>query len=166
LTILIGVEPCDERLPAHLDGSLERLRRWIRSILNQGTTIEVFTDFIDSICSDIENTGLHHHNFFDTDNNRYFLWDILNSQLSPLVIQLVEGWPGQCNFSSIPRPPYQLKYGPIEYVICWIASRLAKLVRQNWTTATMEQEIRNVFASMRDYVNYFDHCGYTNDGNY
>ena len=36
LTVIIAVEPGDERLPPHLDGSLERPRRWIRVVQNQG----------------------------------------------------------------------------------------------------------------------------------
>ena len=142
------------------------LRLFIVTYMCTGTSIEVFTDFINDLCSDIENNGLHHHNFFDTDNKQYFLWDNLNSHLSPLITQLLEGWEGQCKFSSIARPPYQPKYGPTEYVICWIALWLAKMAQQNWTIATMGQTLQEEFANVPNLVTFFDHCGYSNDGNY
>lgn len=40
-----------------------------------------------------------------------FLWDNSNSHLSYLVTQVVEIRNGPTNFISIPRPPYQPKYG-------------------------------------------------------
>ena len=59
LTVLLGIEPGDPQVPPHIDGSVEKPRRWCRVLQNHGTTIEVFQDFIEEICSEVENDGLH-----------------------------------------------------------------------------------------------------------
>ena len=71
LTVLVAVEPGDPQIPAHIDGSIEKPRRWLRVLRNQGTTVEVFHDFIDHICTDIEVDGVHNLGY-DTDDNRVF----------------------------------------------------------------------------------------------
>ena len=39
LTVLLAVEPGDPQIPAHIDGSVERPRRWIRTIQNSGMSV-------------------------------------------------------------------------------------------------------------------------------
>ena len=73
LTVLVGIEPGDPALPADTPGSIERPRRWVRALRGTRTTINVFRDFVNHICHDIEVNG---HN--GTDDHRIFLWDNLN----------------------------------------------------------------------------------------
>jgi hypothetical protein len=51
LTVLIGIEPGDPRLPANIPGSIKNPGRWIRIVQGTGTTIQVFDEFIKSINS-------------------------------------------------------------------------------------------------------------------
>ena len=107
------------------------------------------------------------HNFgYDTDQFRVFLWDNLNSHLSHLVTQTVEGRDGPCQFTIVPRPPYQPKYGPIEYVICDLAGSLTYDADRDWNTNNLEQQIQNKFPLLHGFDNTFDHCGYSIDGLY
>ena len=71
------------------------------------------------------------------------MWDNLNSHLSHLVTQVVEvRGDGPKIFTSVPRPPYQPKYGPIEYAICDLVGHLAIDAQANWTMALLEVKIR------------------------
>ena len=81
-----------------------------------------------------------------------------------MITQLVEVRNGPTNFSIIPRPPYQPKYGPIEYIICDLVGQLAKDADREWTTDSLEQEINNRFPTLRGFWNTFDFCGYTITG--
>jgi hypothetical protein len=54
LTVLIGIEPGDLRLPANIPGSIKNPGRWIRVVQGTGTTIQVFDEFIKSINASIE----------------------------------------------------------------------------------------------------------------
>jgi hypothetical protein len=111
--VLYAIEPGDSHLPPHVDGSVEKSRRWIRVVRIGCTTVELFTSFVELICKDIET-----HSIPNTDNHRVFLWDNLMSHLAPLIAQMVEARNGPCRFTIAPRPPYQPKYSPIEYKIC------------------------------------------------
>ena len=109
----LAIEPGDPRLPPHIQGSIVTPRRWFKVIQNGGATVTAFHDFVDYICTDIEQNRIP-----GTDDHRIFLWDNLNSHLAHYVTQTVEGRPGPQWFSTCPRPPYQPKYGPVEYKIC------------------------------------------------
>jgi hypothetical protein len=76
LTVLIGIEPGDPRLPANIPGSIENPGRWIPVVRGTGTTIQVFDEFIKSINASIEArvvAGLK----FPMDRHRVYLWDNL-----------------------------------------------------------------------------------------
>lgn len=122
LTCLLAIEPGDHRLPPQQLGSVENPRRWVRCIQNGGTTVVVFRDFCDHICSDIEANPIP-----DTDDHRVFLWENLRSHHAAYVNQTVTGRTGPCRFTIVPRPPYQPKYGPIEYKICDLHTRLRSI---------------------------------------
>jgi hypothetical protein len=85
LTVLYAIEPGDPQLPPHVDGSVEKPRRWIRVVRVGGTTVELFSSFVDHICNDIETNFIP-----NTDNHRVFLWDNLSSHHAPLVAQTVD----------------------------------------------------------------------------
>jgi hypothetical protein len=158
LTVLYGVEPGDPRLANHVLGSIGNPRRWIRVLRAAGTTAVAFADFMEEVCQDIETNRIP-----DTDDHRVFLWDNLRSHLSPIVVQTVEGRHGPCRFSILPRPPYQPKYGPIEYKICDLVSQIRREAQPDWNTDILEQAILRIAGQigMNGSVdNTFEHCGY------
>ena len=89
--------------------------------------------------------------------------------MTGVVAQVLHDRPagGGTRFISIPRPPYQPKYGPIEYKICDLIGVVSKMARPHWTTADLEHAIRTeAFRSLAPFDSTFDHCGYTVDGVY
>lgn len=155
LTCLLAIEPGDHRLPAHQRGSLQNPRRWVRCVQNGGTTVEVFRDFCDYICSDIEQNRIP-----GTDDHRVFLWDNLRAHHSAYVNQTVTGREGPCQFTIVPRPPYQPKYGPIEYKICDLTHDVRYKKESQWNLARLEQEVRRAAQRIGPFDTTFQHCGY------
>jgi hypothetical protein len=164
-SVLYAIEPGDPSLPADQLGSIERPRKWIQVNRNLNTDQFVFADFIDTICADFEN-----HTIPELDNHRVFLWDNLSAHMTAHVYQTVEGR-GHPNFrfQIVRRPPYQPKIAPIEYKICDVCLALQKLMDKGHTMDDLEHLILQIVATVGDDGNYqmtFDHCGYTEDGQY
>jgi hypothetical protein len=67
ITILFAIEPEDPALPPDVRGSVARPRRWICCIRSKGTSTNVFRDFCETVCADIEANGID-----GTDNHRVF----------------------------------------------------------------------------------------------
>ena len=155
ITVLFAIEPGDPRLPPHVRGSVQRPRRWIRCIQGCGTTINIFRDFCDHICTEIEQFGVE-----GTDDHRIFIWDNLAAHHSAYVHRTVPGHEGPRWFSIIARPQYHPKYGPIEYKICEVTSILRKRKKPHWTMQTLENEIYQAAASIETFDSTFVHCGY------
>lgn len=159
LTVLCAVEPGDPALAANIDGSVDNPRRWLLVTEQAGTTAILFAAFCNTICTDIETNPAPG----DVDSRRWLMWDNLTSHGSPLVHQAVEGRPSANEFGIIPRPPYQPKFGPIEYIFCELASELQRRIQRDWTLATLRVEIQNVVAGLGRqgrFNNSFAHCGY------
>ena len=171
MTVLFAIEPGCPRLPSNVIGSIHRPRRWIRVIRSGGTNAATFADFIEYICNDIETNPVPAI-LSDIDEDRKFLWDNLRAHMAPIVVQTVEVRPPGSNttFSYIPRPPYQPKYGPIEYKICDLIAAVGKKSTPDWTLANLEQALREeaqgISRGNPSFDNTFDHCGYTEDGVY
>jgi hypothetical protein len=154
LTVIMAVEPGDPNRPPHEEGSIQRPRRWIWVRQIAGTNAATFSDFCEYVCSSIEGSG---------DTERVFLWDNLSAHRTPLVHHTVEAREGPCNFRIVPRPPYQPKYGPIEYVFCELLCRLQLRVKPDWDTDMLRQQIMIVASNLgRDgaFDRTFQHCGY------
>ncbi len=160
LTVLFAVEAGDRRLPNNIRGSLTNPRRWVRVLMQQGTTALVFASFIDHICRDIETNGIP-QNQLNTDSQRIFLWDNLNSHFAPIVNQTIMARNGNTIFSSIPRPPYQPKFGPIEYKILDCVTAAMKRITSNSTTVDLEQALLRAASEIGPFDSTFQHCGYT-----
>lgn len=123
ITCLFGIEPGDPRLPPHVRGSLQLPRRWIRCVRSVGTTTNIFRDFCDHICTDIETNPVTYQDpatqqIIDTDDHRILMWDNLVAHHAAYVHQTVTGRGGLRQFSIIARPQYHPKFAPIEYKIC------------------------------------------------
>jgi hypothetical protein len=155
ITVLFAIEPGDPRLPPHLRGSVQRPRRWIRCIQGCGTTINIFRDFCDHICTEIEQYGVE-----GTDDHRIFIWDKLAAHHSAYVHQTVTGREVPRRFSIIARRQYHPKYGSIAYKICKVTSILRKRKEPHWTMQTLENEIYQAAASIETFDSTFVHCGY------
>jgi hypothetical protein len=154
LTVIMAVEPGDPNRPPLQDGSVERPRRWIWIRMITGTNAETFSDFCEHVCSSIEQSG---------DTERLFLWDNLSAHRTPLVHHTVEAREGPCSFRIVARPPYQPKYGPIEYVFCELICRLQDRVQPDWNTNILRQQIMNIASQIGmdgAFDRTFQHCGY------
>jgi transposase len=160
VNVLMAIEPGYPYLSPHASGSIANPRQWLLLAENTDMTALVYADFIDSICVDLESNLANG----DLDDERCFIWDNLTAYLAPIVAQVVEGRPPPNVFSTVPRPPYQPKYGPIEYIFRELLSaELSHRVQPDWTFEIIKQEIRNVPAMLgRDgkFNNTFAHCGY------
>ena len=139
LTVIVAVEPGDPGLPDNMDGSIARPRRWIRVLRLAGMPGSIFADFCNQVCTDIENNPIP-----GLDNHRVFLWDNLRAHQTGQVVQTVEGRGGPCHFTIVSWPPYQPKYGPIEYVILDLVSQLRKEVDRDWNEDIAEQRLYQV----------------------
>ena len=80
ITVIFAIEPGDPALAPHVRGSVERPRRWIRCVRAVGTTTNIFRDFCDYVCTDIET-----NNIPGTDFHRIFIWDNLAAHHSRYV---------------------------------------------------------------------------------
>lgn len=123
-------------------GSIHRPRRWIQVIQSGGTNAATFADFIEYICNDIETNSVP-ANLSDINSDRNFLWDNLQAHMTLIVAQTVAVRPPGSNtiFGYVPRPPYQPKYGPIEYKIYDLIAAVGKKTTPNWTTTDLEQAL-------------------------
>ncbi|KAL7552297.1 hypothetical protein ACHAWF_015527 [Thalassiosira exigua] len=155
ITVLLAIEPGDPRVPPATYGSVQWPRRWVRCIRAKGTTINVFRDFCDGICSDIENNPLP-----GTDDHRVLMWDNLISHHANYVHQTVLGRPGPPRFSIIARPQYHPKIAPIEYKICDLTGEVRLEKEKDWDMARLETAISRAATRIGPFDSTFVHCGY------
>ena len=85
--MIAAIEPGDPTLPPNVDGSTANPRRFYRIFTEGGTDQIRFSNFIDEVLQDFEQSGLAY------DNDRILMWDNLQSHLTPLVYQTVQGCP-------------------------------------------------------------------------
>lgn len=156
ITVLFAIEPGHADLAPHVRGSIQNPRRWVRCVRSVGTTTNIFRDFCDHICTDIETNG---HN--GTDDHRILMWDNLTAHHAAYVHQTVTGRAGPRRFSIIARPQYHPKYAPIEYKICDVTQKVALEKVEDWDMARLEQAIVNAAMTIGPFDSTFHHCGYT-----
>ena len=140
--VLLAFEPGDPTLPDNVDGSLANPRRWFEVHHTSGTTAFMFRNFVNNICTDLEENPVPG----DLDAERYILYDNLSAHLSPYVAQTLELRESPNRFMGIARPPYQPKYGPTEYVFCYLAAQLQKLCRPGWTLDDLSEAIIQILS--------------------
>jgi hypothetical protein len=157
--ILMAIEAGNPNLPPHVDGSIDRPRRWIRILELEGTSAATYADFCEHVCASIEQSAAT-----TGDTDRVFLWDNLSAHSAPIVHHTVEVRAGPVEFQIQRRPPYQPKYGPIEYGFCELICRLHDRVQRNWSHNSLRHEILNVVANLGmngSFDRTFQHCGYS-----
>jgi hypothetical protein len=96
MTVIFAIEPGDPALPPNVRGSLERPRHWIRCLCAAGTTINIFCDFCDYVCWDIET-----NNIPGTNAHWIFIWDNLAAHHSMYVHSTVTNRDGPSLFSIV-----------------------------------------------------------------
>jgi hypothetical protein len=156
INVIFAIEPGDPTLPPNVCGSVQRPRRWVQCFHGTGTTTNIFCDFCDRVCTNIEQHGIA-----GTDDHRVFIWDNLLAHHAPYVHQTVTGRGGPRQFSIVARPQYHPKFGPIEYAICELTDMLRMRKQPNWTMQTLEAQIIIAENSICTFDGTFVHCGYT-----
>ena len=159
LNLLMAVEPGDPNIPLNQLGSIQYPRVWYK-IVHTNVDQFVYAEFIDEICTDFETNPL------PSDNERYFLWDNLSFHGTAYVSYTLEMRPqrDQFRFTPIPRPPYQPKYAPIEYVFCHIANHLSQMTSENDTMVDLRRNVTNICTVVGNNGKMdctFHHCGYS-----
>ena len=139
VNLFIAIEPGNPLIPSDQMGSIKHPRCWFR-ITQENCNQYVFADYIDDICRDIE------ENPCDGDDERVFLWDNLSAHLTPYVTATYahRATHDQHRFLAIPRPPYQPKFGPIEYIIGIIDQKLQAMEEIEWTIDTLRDALHNI----------------------
>ena len=67
---------------------------------------------------------------------------------------------GPHRFSIVPRPQYHPKFGPIEYKICEVTSRIKLKKEVDWDMDDLEQQIMDIAMDIGPFETTFLHCGY------
>ena len=160
LNLIMTVEPGNPNLPAHMLGSLENPRKWWH-ISSESVEQGMFSEYIDHVVSDIEANPLP----FGIDSRKIFLWDNLSVHGTALVHSTLEMRPTRAThrFVSMPRPPYQPKIPPIEYMFGEISTILARKCARNWGVEELYNELHNacMCVGLNGNLNRtFAHCGY------
>ena len=157
--VRIAISPGDPALPAHAYGSVANPRRWVEVSLDTGTTATDFSKLCQAIMDDIDQNE-------PGNDERYFLWDNLRLHLAPLVYQTVHGRAGIRLYHILPRPPYQPKWGPIEYIICQLAERLGARIHSINNLQHLQEAIMTIVPQLTSFDATFVHCGYSTAGKY
>ena len=158
LNLLMAVEPGDPNLAPNQLGSIRFPRVWYK-IVDHNVDQFVYAEFLNEICTDIETSPL------PNDNERIFLWDNLALHGTAYVSRTLEMRPTrhQFRFLAIPRPPYQPKFAPIEYVFCQIANELSRKTNENDTPIDLRRKLTNICTVVGNEGKLdrtFQHCGY------
>ena len=128
MTVIFDIKPGNPNLPPHAQESIERPWRWIKCICTVGTTSNIFCNFCDYVCRDIETNNIPR-----TDFHWIFIWDNLAAHHSQYVHNTVTGRVGPSHFTIVPRPPYYPKYGPIKYTIYKVMEKIWLKRKSNGT---------------------------------
>ena len=158
VNLIMTVEPGNPYLPNGARGSLSNPRKWWRITL-ENTNQVVFSNYIDSVLSDIEQNPIPN----GMDDERYLMWDNLSAHLTALVTATVEIRPTHNTFVPIRRPPYQPKYAPIEYIFGEIGQILGRKCAKDWDQERLINELHNacVMVGLNGSLDRtFRHCGY------
>jgi hypothetical protein len=94
------------------------------------------------------------------DNNHIFIWDNLRAHHAVYVHETVTNRAGPWRFSTVPRPQYHPKFGPIKYTICEVTLQLHLENEADWDMDNLEQQICQIAMSVGQFEPIFLHCGY------
>ena len=158
LNVILAVESGNANIPAHLDGSLERPRKWMRLTVDNLDQF-IFGGFINEILDNIENHPLQG----GYDDHKIILWDNLRAHKTAFVTNIIEDRASPNIFESVDRPPYSPKLAPIEFIFCELAAELSRRCTRDWTMDDLRRNVvdivRNIGRGGRLHST-FVHCGY------
>jgi transposase len=158
LMVIFFLEPGDPSLHPNQDGSIQNPRRWFYTYEDGGTNSTIFSEKVDLVLQSLEASNR------PVDQHRVFLWDNLRSHLTNQVCQTVYARPSPNWFAFVARPPYMPKYGPSEYAFAELGYRLRQNCQDDWTYATLRQEVNQILGPTIGRGGSFDalfqHCGY------
>jgi len=158
INVILAVEAGNPNIPAHMDGSLNRPRKWLR-ITVENVDQFIFGGFVNEILDNIERFPVQG----DYDMNRVIIWDNLRAHKTPYVTTIIEDRNSPNDFSSVDRPPYCPKLAPIEYIFCELAAELGRRCTRDWTMVELRWNIIDIVRRIgRDgrLHSTFVHCGY------
>ena len=156
--VILGIEAGNPNILAGTRGSLMHPRHWIEILDTPGTTADQFENFVNVIGTDLANNPEH-----PDDASRMYLFDNLASHKAPNVTTAIMSRNDGSTHMPVPRPPYQPKYGPIEYIFCEIGARLRQIAQPGWKFQDLSVNIRNIAAQIAlegHFDRTFAHCGY------
>ena len=162
LSVILAAEPGDPRLPPAIYGSIQRPRRWICCLQARNTSALIFANFVEHVCTDIETNGIPAV-VQDTDTHRVLTWDNFTAHHSHLVAQAYGIRNGNSHFTAIARPPYQPKFGPIEYIICQVLACASKKIDAESTAPQLDNAVREATLEVGmdgSFDRTFAHCQY------
>ena len=148
MSVILAAEPGDPRLPPNIYGSIQRPRRWLRCLQARNTSALIFANFVEQVCTDIETNGIPAA-VRDTDTHRVLTWDNFTAHHSHLVAQAYGIRNGNSHFTAIARPPYQPKFGPIEYIICQVLACASTKINTNLTAFQVNNAAREATLEVR-----------------
>ncbi len=155
MTVIFATEPGDPVLPPNVCRSLECPWRWIRCLCAAGSTINIFCDFCDYVCQDIET-----NNIPGTNAHWIFIWNNLTAHHSTYFHSTVTNHDGPSLFSIVAQPPYHPKYGLIEYKICGVMEKIRLKKEDDWNVNRLKLEIALAAHQIARFDETFLHCGY------
>jgi hypothetical protein len=155
MTVIFAIKPGDPALPAHVCGSVQRPQRWIRCLHAVGTTTNIFRDFCNYVCTDIETNNIPGTNF-----HQVFIWDNLAAHHSTYIHNMATNCVGPSNFLIVPWPQYHPIYGPIKYKICEVMEKIRLKKEENWDMNCLEHEIMLAANQIGSFDTTYQHCRY------
>ena len=109
--MILAVESGNANIPPHLDGSLQRPRKWLQM------TIDNVDQFIlGGVVNEILHNIEQHPVQGGYDDYKVIIWDNRRAHKTPYVTNIIEDCPSTNHFSSIDRPPYFPKIAPVKYI--------------------------------------------------
>ena len=152
------MESGNANIPAHLDGSLQRPRKWLRLTIDNVDQF-IFGGFVNEILHSIE----QHPVPGDQDQHKIIIWNNLRTQKMPYVTNIIEDRESPNNYTSVDRPPYCPKIAPIGFTFYELAAELGHRCERKWTMVELRRNIMDIVRNIgRDgrLHSTFIHCGY------
>ena len=148
VTVIAAIEPGDPSLPANVDGSMNRPRRWIRVSTEKGTTSDVYKTFLlNKICD----------SFNADEPQRTSMHDNLGAHMNPLLYRDVK----KRGHRILNRPPYYPADGPIEWIFNQLGCELRNRASSIKNIKNLITEIHSIFANMTGFDDTFRKCEYS-----
>ena len=154
VTVILGVEPGDPRVPPGNLGSINNPRKWLRINVRRSTNADEFNNYLEYVMDDLQNNPIPNI----PNEGRIFLWDNLSAHLTPLIYNTVAA--RNAGHTIVPRPPYRPWIAPIEYVFCQLACELRRRFHLITDTAILINEIQNIIPTLKGINATYTHCGY------